>query len=144
MDTIILDASVAVKWFFEEEASDKADLLMNSVEKEQIEALVPEIFYSEFASSCWKKIRNKEAAISYGIRALESLTALPLKRYSVFELADVALVNALQYKISVYDALYVALAEVYVAPLVTADETLLKACRGRFDFIEPLSEFSLS
>ena len=65
---------------------------------------------------------------------------LSLERYSDRELSDVALENALQYGISVYDALYVSLAEIYVAPLVTADETLFKACKGRFDFILSLEE----
>lgn len=63
-----------------------------------------------------------------------------LQRYADFELADVALENALRFNISAYDGLYLALAEIYVAPLVTADETLLQACRGRFDFIESLKD----
>lgn len=144
MKRVVLDASVGVKWFFEEEESDRAALLMNSIEEKQIEVVVPEIFYPEFAGTCWKKVKKKKAALAWAIKALDDVMALPFTKYPDFELADVALENALLYKISVYDALYLSLAEIYVAPLVTADETLLKACRGRFDFIEPLSRFSPS
>ncbi|MBI3999283.1 MAG: hypothetical protein HY351_01590, partial [Candidatus Omnitrophica bacterium] len=56
------------------------------------------------------------------------------------ELADVAVENAIQYEVTVYDGLYVALAEIYVAPLVTADNGILKALKNRFDFILPLEE----
>ena len=140
METLVLDASVGIKWFFEEEESDKAALLMDAIEKKAIEVMVPEIFYPEFASTCWKKVKKKVATLAWAIEALDRVTALSLKKYSDFELADVALENTLRYKISIYDALYLALAEIYAVPLITADEFLLKACRGRFDFIEPLSE----
>ena len=76
------------------------------------------------------------------VRNHDQIMALKLERYSDHELSDIALKNALQYKISTYDALYLSLAEIYLAPLVTADDSLFKACKDRFDFIEHLSEMS--
>lgn len=73
-------------------------------------------------------------------KMIDELARLPLEQYSDSELFDVAFDNAIQLKISAYDAIYVSLAEIYVAPLVTADDELIKACKNRFDFILPLGK----
>lgn len=75
------------------------------------------------------------------LNIFDHVMKFPLKRYPDYELADVAVENAAIYKISVYDSIYLSLAEIYVAPLVTADQSLIKVCKGRFDFLLPLSEF---
>lgn len=139
----ILDASIGAKWVFDEEECEKARCFLELFRNKKIKIIVPEFFYSELANICWKKIRRQLISFDEASRALDEIVQFPLVRYSDYELSDVAFENAIQYKISVYDSLYLSLAEIYVAPLVTADETLLKACRGRFDFIESLSEFHL-
>ena len=144
MDSFILDASVGIKCLFTEELTEKAKSLLLKFKQNKIKIIVPELFYSEVANTCWLKSRKKLITPAEAIEGLDYLAGLPFKRYSDFELADVALENALRFNISAYDGLYLALAEVYVTPLVTADDALLKACRGRFDFIESLSEFSVS
>lgn len=143
MSRFIFDASVAVKWFFEEKLSEKAKQFLILLNDGKIEIVVPEFFYLEFANVCWKKFKMGLVSVTQALRALDDIVELSLTRYSDYELSDVALENALRFNISAYDGLYVALAEIYVAPLVTADKALLKACQGRFDFIEPLSEVAL-
>ena len=140
MESCILDASVGAKWLFPEELSEKALALLERSASHQIRIIVPEFFYVELANICWVKVKRKLATIDSTIKGLDYVISLPFVRYSDLELADVALENSLRFNISAYDGFYLALAEIYVAPLVTADDTLLKACRGRFDFIEPLSE----
>ncbi len=140
INRFIFDASVAVKWFFDEEEDEKARRFLRLLRQKEIEIVVPELFYCEFASACWKKVSKNLVSFEYASQALDDIAALPLKRYPDYELFDVAFGNAIQYGISAYDGFYVALAEIYVAPLVTADEGLLAACRGRFDFIESLKD----
>ena len=140
MNTYIVDASVAVKWFLEEENQKSAIHLANECGKNRIKIIVPEFFFVEMANVFWSKTERNLLKIFEAMEMMDRLVKLGLKRYSDHELSEVALENALQYGISVYDALYVSLAEIYVAPLVTADETLIKACKNRFDFILPLQE----
>lgn len=140
MKQCVIDASVAAKWLVEESQKKEAGVLLAELCQNQREVIVPEFFYSEIANICWKWVRRKMMEVKDAIKALDFVLSLPLKRYPDQELADVALENALRLNVSVYDGIYIAVAEIYVAPLITADEALLRACRGRFDFIEPLNK----
>lgn len=143
-DILILDASVALKWFFKEEMAEEAFLLMEGLHRKEIRMVVPEIFYSEFANACWKYAKKKIIPVSRALAATDSLNHVPLESYSDRELTDVALENALRFNIPIYDGIYLALAEVYVAPLVTADRTLFNTCKDRFDFIEFLGDIKIN
>lgn len=143
MNKVIVDASVGVKWVFAEDMSEKAALLFERFKKRKIEIIVPEIFYTELAGVCWVKAKKKLATVQEAIKALDILMNSQFQSYSDRELSDVALENALRFNVSAYDGMYLALAEIYLSPLVTADERLLKACGKRFEFIESLKDFSL-
>ena len=141
METYIVDASVGTKWFFKEESSAVAENLIRQVEAREIRAVVPDLFYAELANIFWKRFQRRQIKATAGLNAFDVLMGFKLERYSDYELSDVALENAVQLGISAYDAVYVSLAEIYAAPLVTADHALIKACKNKFDFILPLSEF---
>ncbi|OGX03416.1 MAG: hypothetical protein A3G87_09165 [Omnitrophica bacterium RIFCSPLOWO2_12_FULL_50_11] len=141
MERWIVDASVAAKWFFEEELQGQALALYRRLKDKEIEVIVPDLFYIEMASICRERIRRKMIRSHEASRIFKELIDIPLQRYSDYELSDIALENAVQFGISVYDAIYLSLAEIYVAPLVTADELLIKSCHRKFDFILPLREF---
>lgn len=139
-DIFILDMSVLAKCFFKEEDSEKANSFLQALHQEKIKIVLPEIGFSEFASACWKYVRKQIISIDEALARVDSFIKLPLQWYPDKELLEVALENGYYYGISVYDALYVSLAEVYVAPLVTADKNLYRACHKRFDFIEYLPD----
>jgi predicted nucleic acid-binding protein len=54
------------------------------------------------------------------------LVRLPLQVVSTADVAETALTLALEYRITAYDASYVALAQKVSLPLVTADEALVR------------------
>lgn len=139
-ETFILDASVAAKWFFEEEMTEQSLPFKRRLELQEIRIVVPEFFYSEVANLCWKRVRKKQIPVDKAIARLGLLMDLPFEAYSDRELSDVALEHSLRFAIPVYDGLYLALAEIYAAPLITADKALFQVCRGRFDFIEYLGD----
>ena len=138
----VLDASVGAKWFCQEALSEEASQLLERVVSREIRGVVPEFFFSELALVCVRRQRRKMITVAQALADLDEVMELPLESYPDKELLDVALENALRFGVSVYDGIYLALAKAFVAPLVTADETLLKACRGRFDFIESLQDVS--
>lgn len=140
MKQYVIDASVAAKWFVEEDYEREAGQLFEQFKKGKIKVIVPELFYMEMANIFNKRRRRKLMHYTDISRILDDLMDFPFKRYSDHELTDVALENAARLGISVYDAIYLSLSEIYVAPFITADEALLKACEGKFDFIEPLKD----
>ena len=139
-DTFVLDASVFAKWFFVEEMSEKAIPFMEALRNQKIRVVLPEGCLLEFNSICIKKVRRRTLSLDEALQHLDSMLGLPIVWYPDRELLDVSLENSFHFEISAYDALYVSLAEVYVAPLVTADKGLFRACKGRFDFIEYLGD----
>lgn len=143
MNTFVLDASVGTKWFFEENLSGQALDLLPLLETDQIRAIVPDFFYLEMNNVCWIKMRQNEVVYPKAVELLEKLGQLKLNPYPDSDLRDVAFENASIYNISVYDALYISLSEIYGAPLITADEKLLRACKDKFNFIEHLKDFKV-
>lgn len=145
MRECVLDASVGVKWFSKEALSDKADYLLDRLEKQEIKIVVPEFFFLEIANVFQMKVKQKQIDYSYASQEISKIMHLSLDSRLDREFADIAMENAIYYSISVYDALYVSLAETYLIPLVTADEKLVKTCRAKgFDFIESLEALKLS
>lgn len=142
MRRIIVDASVGVKWFFQEEGREAALKILDFIKGKKLWLTVPEIFYLEIANACWKRVCRRLIPSSEANAILEQLVKVPSDHFSDGRIVRAALENALTFEISIYDALYVTLAETYAAPLVTADENLLKACRKRhFEWGEHLKEF---
>lgn len=142
MERFIVDASVGVKWFFNEKDSELAKELLQRFKRREVRLIVPEFFFIELANVFWKRVKTKETTTGAALDAFDTLIGFSLERYSDHELSDVTFENALHHGISVYDALYLSLAEVYTAPVVTADEVLIKACEGRFDWITSLQEMN--
>ena len=144
MKEYVLDASVGVKWSLDEEDSDKAAGFLDLLDRRHIKIIVPELFYCEIGSAFWKAWKSKKIKFEEAIQSVDWILSFRFIRRRDSEFADVALENAMQYKISVYDAIYVSLAETYLAPLITADESLVRVCRAKgFDFIESLKEVKL-
>lgn len=139
-DIFILDNSVLAKCFFKEKGTEEANFFLRGLDQGEIKIILPEICFAEFGSTCLKQVRRRIISIDEALRHVDSLIKLPVQWFPDRELLNVAVENAYYFDISIYDALYVSLAEVYVSPLVTADKALYNACHGRFDFIEFLED----
>ena len=126
----VLDASVAFKWFTtrQEPDNEKALALRDRHVAGKCRLIVPEFFFLEVLNV----IRfHTPATEEDAFRALGVLERLHLE----FELISWDLLrktNAISwsYGAAVYDACYVALAEMKGFPLVTADDALVKQMQG--------------
>ena len=121
--SLVVDASVAVKWLVAEEGSDAADRLVAGSE----ELHAPRLMASEIANALWRKARLGQ--IERG-RAAVLLTALPQMpvRWSADETICADAVRlALALDRPVYDCVYLALAHRINARLVTADARFANA-----------------
>ena len=125
--TLVVDASVAFKWFFVAEPNAAEAL---AIANSQELLIAPEILVAEVCNAAWRAARLGRIEAT---ELPDIATAIP-QFFS--ELARVSLLAARAVEIAaqldhpVYDCFYVALAEASKARLVTADERLLQRLQG--------------
>ena len=124
---IVLDCSVLVKAITLEALSDPARALLASGRR----LLVPDLMPIELGNVLWKKVRNGSLTAGEALEAQQALCALaPLRVLDSRPYQARALELALAHDRSFYDALYLAMAELERAIMVTADERLCRALTG--------------
>ena len=118
MSRYVVDASVGIKWFLPEihsEVASRLQFLNASLH-------VPAFFHLELGSVLSKRIRRNELTPEEGETILKELKQIPLQKHSDERLFKPAFALALQTKQSLYDCLYLALAETINSRVVTADQ----------------------
>ena len=126
----VVDASVIVKWFLhhQEADRDRALALRDLHISGRSTIYIPQLALLEVLNA----IRfSPKADEEDGETALEALQDLHLEiRSADVDVLRKANAIAWAYKITIYDALYVALAEQVGYPLITADEVMIKKLKG--------------
>src|ERR1700688_5209800 len=92
--------------------------------KNEIQIIVHNLFWVEFASVLWKAIRRGNFPKASADAALASLKRFDFPTVPSLKLLDSAFQIATAFERTVYDSLYVALAVHSNAQLITADERL--------------------
>lgn len=124
----VLDASVGIKLFVEEEFSDKVhSLFAKLADDPQAEIHIPDLFYIECANILLKYTVRYKRPIEDSLADLKDLKSLSLQVTSTSELIEDALQLAKQKNLTAYDACYAVLAQKLELPLVTADKPLANA-----------------
>ena len=124
----IVDASVLVKWFMEEEDRDLALGLRDLHTSGRSTLIVSELTFLEILNAIRYGPKAKEEDGAEALHVLENLHL----QVKPIEFDTLRKANAISwgYKITIYDALYVALAEQVGYPLITADEEMVKKLKG--------------
>lgn len=120
MRAAVIDASVATKWVAPEPFSDQAKLLLNGTEM-----CAPAHWQAEVVNALWSKVHHGEWSASFATERASALMRAPVEAVPLPALIDRALKHSIALRITIYDSLYVALAEMRRIPLVTADGKLL-------------------
>ena len=124
----VLDASVGIKLFVEEEFSDKVERLFAKLaEDPQTEIHVPDLFYIECANILLKYTRRFDRPMEDSLADIKDLNSLDLKVTSTSELIEDALRLAKKKNLTAYDACYAILAQKLELSLVTADMPMANA-----------------
>jgi predicted nucleic acid-binding protein len=129
LSLLVLDASVAVKWFLlaEEPFKDRAMQLLARSQDGTIDFVIPDLFWVELGNVLCKAVRQGRATAPDAQESLRRARSLELLVVPSEELAESAFVIAQKHKRSFYDSIYLALAVSRQAILVTADEKLANA-----------------
>lgn len=126
MSTFVVDASVGAKWWFPEPHRDAA-LRLRSPEHD---LHAPDLFDLEVCSVVCKRIHRGEISAHDGERVADLLEQVPVRRHADRDLLRPALAIARTTRQTIYDSLYLALAVILEAPMVTADERFYRAARS--------------
>jgi predicted nucleic acid-binding protein len=125
-----VDASVLVKWFLHEKEGDRdhALALRDLHISGRSTIYIPRLALLEVLNAVRFSPKADEEAGEMALEALQDLH-LEIKPGDVDVLRKTNAI-AWAYKITIYDALYVALAEQVGYPLITADEVVVKKLKG--------------
>jgi predicted nucleic acid-binding protein len=132
----VVDASVAVKWYFPEPGAEAATRVLKAALGGERELLAPDLIVPEFANVLWKKVRRDECGAAEARLVLDAFRSDAPRLVEALPLASRALELALRLGESVYDCLYLALAIEREAALVTADTRLERVARDLLAKVE--------
>ena len=126
----VLDCSMTMAWLFADEVSDRASALRDSLLQDH--AVVPSLWPMEVANVLLAatrrgRIQQSEWQTLIGFIGALPITIDPETKDRVF---TASLPLADQYRLSVYDAVYLELALRKRLPLATLDQALRNACRA--------------
>jgi len=127
---IVVDGSVAAKWYFAEPGHEAADRVLAARIAGERELLAPDLIVPEFVNVLWKRVRRQECTRAAAQVVLELWEVDRPSLVASSDLATQAFHLATALDQSVYDCLYLALALAIEAPLVTADRQLARAGRA--------------
>ena len=123
MSVLVVDASVAAKWFLREPLAEEARRVLAA----RAHLHAPELFQLEMDSVFAKRVRRFEMTPEDAKEARRVLGRLPIQYHRVGSLRDMAFEIALQTRRSVYDCAYLALSVLLDGPMVTADRRFYEA-----------------
>lgn len=123
---LVVDASVAVKWFLPEIHSRAAERLLS----EAFELMAPDLICSELGNVLWKRWRRRELSEAAASEILSDFKRYPLDIFRSGLMLDDVWRLASTLNRSFYDCVYLALAETKKCPLVTADLKFFTALKN--------------
>lgn len=135
---LVLDASVAVKWFNVEPLREKALIIRDRYVNGEIELIAPDLLYYEVANALRYNPRFGIEEVKSALKALEDLSIITYDFEG--ELREKAVELAYRFGITIYDAAYVALAIMRDASLYTADKEVV--VKAQLTNVKYLSEIS--
>ena len=119
-ETLVIDASVAVKWVIAEDGSEEAVQLRSAF------ALVaPELLLPECANILWKKVQRRELEPNEAALAISLIERSGIGFQTMQGLGETATRLAIELGHPAYDCIYLALALLRNLRFVTADKRLL-------------------
>jgi predicted nucleic acid-binding protein len=114
--TVIVDASVAIKWVILEDGSAAANRLIS-----EEELAAPDLLFVECANVLRTKAKRGDLTPAVARQGLALIDAMPIRSIPIRQHVGAAHVLALELDRSAYDALYLAVGLAERATLVTAD-----------------------
>ncbi|PYQ28304.1 MAG: PIN domain nuclease [Acidobacteria bacterium] len=127
--SVVVDASVVLKWFVPEVGSEVASRLLASEDR----LAAPDLLFAEIANAIWKKVLRGQLTHAESQSLIRDIENIAVNTTPCRALANDAHVIALITSRSVYDSMYVALALRLDTRVITADERFFHALQSFTD-----------
>ena len=124
MSRFVLDASVAVAWLLDDEEEARADAALGQLVTEV--GLVPQCWHLEVRNALLGAERRRRIRVQEVDERLRTLAELPVRTDTEPRIGT-AFALARTHRLSMYDAMYLELAQRSDAPLATLDKALARA-----------------
>ncbi len=132
MANLVVDASVAVKWFVPEPYSTEAHLILDDYQTGGLSLLAPDLINAEFGNIVWKKHLFQGLDLTDAQTVIDEFRKLKFTLTTTEALLDKAYHLAVTHRRSVYDRVYLALSIQENCKFVIADEKLVNAIGSLF------------
>jgi predicted nucleic acid-binding protein len=132
MDQVVIDSSVAIKWFVVEPYSTEARRVLDEYQIGTLTLLAPDLINAEVGNIAWKKHILHGVAAADAQLILDTFRAVPFVLTSTADLLVEAYRLAVTHQRAVYDTMYLALSIREQCRFVTADEKLVNAIGAQF------------
>jgi predicted nucleic acid-binding protein len=133
--TLIVDASVAVKWLVDEVDSQAAQRLLDSDEK----PVAPDFVLIEVGNVLWKKAQRQQLKPEQAVAGIDALPTYFELLVPSTPLLPRALATAIDVRHPVYDCLYLACAERLEVTLVTAEVRFAAMTRAKLPLLRTVT-----
>ena len=122
VEYLVLDSSIIIKWFCDEEGTEKALKIRKRYKEKEVVIVVPDLILYEISNALRY---NKEVSREEVMECVQSIFSLGINIIvPTKEVLENAISLAFKYNISLYDAYFVALADILQFTFVTADKKL--------------------
>jgi predicted nucleic acid-binding protein len=132
MANLIVDSSVAIKWFVPEPYSTEARRILDDYQTGAVSFLAPDLINAEFGNIVWKKRLFQGLDEADAQTVIDEFRKVTFRLTSTAELLEEAFLLAVTHHRSVYDMLYLALSIRENCQFVTADEKMVNAIGSSF------------
>jgi predicted nucleic acid-binding protein len=126
----VLDCSVAAKWVLREPDRGPALELFERYASGEVLLIAPDLLLAEFASLVAKRNRRKEISAEQAQAAFRLMAKCAPRLFDMRPQLPRALGLSLEYQLSLWDCVYLALALEHDCPVLTADRRLFRAGTG--------------
>ena len=130
-ETFVLDCSVAAKWVLPEPDRVSALVWFDRYVAGDVILISPDLLLMEFASLVAKLNRRKQISAEQAHQAFSLMTKCAPRLVDMRPRLFRALDLSVQYQLSLWDCVYLALAVEYDCPVLTADLRLIRGGTGR-------------
>ena len=132
MRTAVVDTSALMRLYIPDGPVPQGlEVLFVEAEKDEAVIIVPELLLVEVAQVLYKKWKQKLLTDEESGQLLKEIKELPLRITGHKDFIEEANRIAMSADITVYDAMFLALSEYYVAVFITVDDKLQAAAKKR-------------
>ena len=142
MTSQVSDTSALVKYVLPEEDSSVAEKLVASHHAGMVNLTTPEYILVESANVLWKHLQRHNVRPEEAVTSFRALRDLGIRLVPKGDLLEDALILAADNGITVYDALFCAIAVRENVPLITSGNALVRRLTGTGVQVTMLSEWN--